>query len=240
LTVGGDIHECSAIVCPEEGWEADAGKRRRQTAQRTRAASWIVTASRRTIGAQAIRRNRRRFTTSRGAFDGENHAMNCAIRVSVAVLGLALACPINAAASTVGATAGMVLAQAMVPPTGMMDAHQPTPMEQRYLHRFPQLVRVGSLIGLPVLDLQSSTIGYVREVVRTPQDRIELIVSYSRWWGWFGRLVAVPLELVGIEGRQLVSLDMSPSQYRAAPSWQQADGTILSADATIRVALGRN
>ena len=100
------------------------------------------------------------------------------------------------------------------------------------LMRFPQPVRVGDLIGLPVLDLNASTIGYVRKVVRTPQNRIELIVSYSRWWGWFGRPVAVPIEVVGIEGRQLVSLDMPPSQYAAAPTLAASDGTMLPADAT--------
>src|SRR5580700_555892 len=95
-------------------------------------------------------------------------------------------------------------AQAMVPPTGMMDAQQLMPMNERYLKRFPQPARVGDLIGLPVLDLNSSTLGYVRQVVRTPAAEIKFIVDYSPWWGWFGRPVAVPLEVLGIEGRQLV------------------------------------
>jgi hypothetical protein len=40
---------------------------------------------------------------------------------------------------------------------------------------------------LPALDLNASTLGYVHQVVRTPEGKIELIVSYSRWWGWFGQ-----------------------------------------------------
>lgn len=134
---------------------------------------------------------------------------------------------------------GLVLAQAMVPPTGMMDAKTPTPMEQRYLHRFPQPARVGDLIGLPVLDLDASTIGHVERVVRTPQGKIQFIVSYSRWWGWFGRPVAVPLEVLGIQGRELVSLDMAPGDYAKASTWQGQDATVLSPDATIKVALAR-
>jgi hypothetical protein len=114
------------------------------------------------------------------------------------------------------------------------------PMNQRMHKRFPQPVRIGDLIGLPVLDQNASTLGYVRQVVRTPQGEIELIVSYSRWWGWFGRPVAVPIEVVGIEGRQLVSLDMSPSAYAAAPTWRGKDAAVLRADATIRVALARS
>jgi PRC-barrel domain len=147
--------------------------------------------------------------------------------------------------SAAGATAWdsippIVVAQAMVPPTGMDDANKPMPMVERMNRRFPQPVRVGDLIGLPVLDDRSSTLGYVRQVVRTAAGKIELIVSYSRWFGWFGRPVAVPIEAVGIEGRQLASLDMARGEYATAPTWQGHDATTLSDDATIRIALARN
>jgi hypothetical protein len=138
------------------------------------------------------------------------------------------------------ASPATVRAQAMIPPTGMMDAQHPMPMDERYLKRFPQPIRVGDLIGLPVLDEHSSTLGTVRRVVRTPHGQIELIVSYSRWWGWFGHPVAVRLEVVGIEGRQLVSLDMDRDEYAKAPTWHDPSATFLPADATIRIALGRN
>jgi hypothetical protein len=137
-------------------------------------------------------------------------------------------------------TPHIVLAQAMVPPTGMDDAKKPMPMVERMNRRFPQPVRVGDLIGLPVLDDRSSTLGFVRQVVRTTAGKIQLIVSYSRWFGWFGRPVAVPIEVVGIEGRQLASLDMPRSEYAAAPTWQRQDATALPDDATIRIALARN
>ena len=131
-------------------------------------------------------------------------------------------------------------AQAMIPPTGMMDAQHPMPMKERYLKRFPQPARVGDLIGLPVLDLNSSTLGYVLQVVRTPDGEIEFIVGYSWWWGWFGRPVAVPLEVLGVAGRQLVSLDMPPSEYAAAPTWHDTGAARLPADATVCVALARS
>ena len=134
----------------------------------------------------------------------------------------------------------VVLAQAMVPPTGMDDANKPMPMVERMNRRFPQPVRVGDLIGLPVLDDRSSTLGSVRQVVRTAAGKTELIVSYSRWFGWFGRPVAVPIEVVGIEGRQLASLDMPRSDYAKAPTWQGQDATALPDDASIRIALARN
>src|SRR5579862_27654 len=134
----------------------------------------------------------------------------------------------------------IVLAQAMVPPTGMDDANKPMPMAERMNRRFPQPVRVGDLIGLPVLDDRSSTLGFVRQVVRTADGKIELIVAYSRWFGWFGRPVAVPIEVVGIEGRQVASLDMTRGEYATAPTWQGQDATALPDDATIRIALARN
>jgi hypothetical protein len=59
-------------------------------------------------------------------------------------------------------------------------------------------------------------------------------------WGWFGRPVAVPLEVVGIQGRELVSLDMEPDEYAKAPTWQDTGATVLAPDATIRIALARD
>ena len=172
--------------------------------------------------------------------------MECANRMRVAPSALALAAAMNLAspanATTLVSTDNrvVVLAQAMVPPTGMIDTQHPMPMNERYLKRFPQDARVGDLIGLPVLDLSYSTLGYVQQVVRTPAGEIKFIVKYSRWWGWFGQPVAVPLEALGIEGRLLVSLDMLPSEYAAAPIWHGTEVTPLPADATVRVALARN
>ncbi len=157
------------------------------------------------------------------------------------VLGAATAFTSSAAAGppTAARDRLFVLAQAMVPPTGMNDAQNPMPMDERMNRRFPQPISVGALIGLPVLDDYDSTLGFVRQVVRTPQGKIELVVSYSKWFGWFGRPVAVPLAAVAILGRQLASLDMPPSEYAAAPTWQETAGMTLPSDATVRVALGR-
>jgi hypothetical protein len=137
----------------------------------------------------------------------------------------------------------IAVAQAMVPPTGMDDANKPMPMVERMERRFPQPVRVGDLIGLPVLGDGASTLGYVQQIVRTTVGKTELIVAYNKWFGWFGwftRPVAVPIEVVGIEGRQLASLDMPGSEYATAPTWQNQDATPLPDDATIRIALARN
>ena len=115
--------------------------------------------------------------------------------------------------------------------------------EQRMNRRCPQPVTVGALIGLPVLDRWDSTCGYIREVVRTPEGKIVLVVPYRAWLGWaptdWGRkTVAVPIEAVAILARQVAALDFSREDFAAAPAYA-ASGTPLPADETIRIAVYR-
>ncbi len=105
--------------------------------------------------------------------------------------------------------------------------------------RFPQKVRVGDLIGLPVLDDDDVTLGCVEHVVRTPEGKVKLIVGFSNWFGWFGRPVAVPIEVVAILGRQIASLNMPPAEYAAAPTWSQGKDVSIPDDDTIRIAITR-
>jgi len=131
------------------------------------------------------------------------------------------------------------MAQTMAPLAGAANADQSDTAEQRMRRRFPQPVRVGDLIGLPVLDDGSRTLGLVRKVVRTAANRIELIVAYDGWFGWAARPIAVPVEAVGIQGRELASLDMPRAEYAAAPTWQQTSETAIPDDDSISVALAR-
>src|ERR1700758_909456 len=98
--------------------------------------------------------------------------MRCTKSPRIVASGLLLAAislVATANATTPVPTGGrpLMLAQAMIPRTGMMDAQNPMPMKERYLKRFPQPARVGDLIGMPVLDLNSTTLGYVQKVVQT-------------------------------------------------------------------------
>jgi hypothetical protein len=165
------------------------------------------------------------------------------MRLQIATLGFAVAgmtgSMVPTHAAPIAANSPLVLAQAMVPMTGANDADKPMPMTERMNRRFPQPVRVGDLIGLRVLDGNNSTIGFIREVVRTPQGGIKLVVSYGGWLGWGAHLIAVPIEAVGIMGRLVASLDMPRSEYAAAPTWQRAEAAVLPNDATIRIALAR-
>ena len=123
--------------------------------------------------------------------------MRCTETPRIAAPGLVLAAmslavPANATTLKRYGSSPIVVAQAMIPRDGMMDAQNPMPMKERYLRRFPQPARVGHLIGMPVLD------------------------------------------------GHLVSLDMSPSEFAAAPTWRDTDAPPLPNDAIVRVALSRS
>jgi hypothetical protein len=144
-----------------------------------------------------------------------------------------------------------MMPEAWVPVAAAVDASrqspagptkQPSP-EDIMNSRFPQPIKVGDLIGLPVLDYDDATIGHVRSVVRTPAGKIQLIVTQGGWpagWStWRSRLVPVPIEVVAILGRQLVALEMTRDQFVAAPTWSEADGQAIAPSDTIRIAISR-
>jgi hypothetical protein len=135
-----------------------------------------------------------------------------------------------------------LLAAAGTAAIGADNEKTPLTPEQRMQARYPQPVRVGDLIGLPLLDDNHRTLGHVREVVRTKTDKIELIVDYSALLGFFGwdtRPIAVSIAVVCIRGRELASLDMPRSEYVSAPNWQANGAAEFPDNATIRVALCR-
>jgi hypothetical protein len=162
--------------------------------------------------------------------------------------GILVAAVIGASLARADASrdAGLRLAQAMVPPTGMGEkdmamAAEHMAAKERMARRYPQPVRVGDLLGLPVLDEASHVLGRVERVVRTPSGGVELIISYGGWFGYGARPVAVPIEVVGILGRQIASLDMPASEYAQAPTWHPGSGgdAAIPSDDMIRIALAR-
>jgi broad specificity phosphatase PhoE len=116
--------------------------------------------------------------------------------------------------------------------------NEPMP-EEKMRRRFPHPVKVADLIGLPVLDYSDSTIGFVREVARTSQGKIVLVVNHGWIFGWGGRRVGVPIEVVGILGRQINALDMSREEFASAPTWSDANGVRIAPDENILIALAR-
>jgi hypothetical protein len=198
---------------------------------------------------QYCARNKQRFTNSRGVFDRESAAMKLQFVVAAVLAGSGLVLA-TAQATTLSENAGrFVLAQANIPPTGMGDkdmamAAANMAEDERMNRRYPQPIRVGTLIGARVSDNDSRTIGAIRQVVRTAQGKVEVVVDCCGWFGFGSRQVLVPIAVLGVFGREVASLDWERSAYAGAPAWQRSQwresgGTVLADDDTVRIALAR-
>lgn len=154
-------------------------------------------------------------------------------RVLLAQQGGPGADPGGAQAGDKPAAPGSAASAAPAPPL------QEDSLEAKMARRFPQKARVGDLIGLPVLDDDDVTLGHVKQIVMSPDGKIRLIVGYSRWFGWFGRPVAVPIEAVAILAKQIASLEMQPAEYEKAPTWTAGADRPLADNDTVRIALTR-
>jgi hypothetical protein len=202
---------------------------------------------------QNRRCNKQCFTNARVAFDREFAAMRLRLIATVFLVGAAPAVAAASATSiaetlTTGSVKKghvVILAQANIPPTGMGDedmamAAANMAAEQRMQRRYPQPIRVGALVGARVSDNDSRTIGYVRQVVRTPQGKIDVVVDCCGWFGFGARPVAVPIAVLGVFGREVASLDMPRRDYGSAPTWQSAAGdAVLPDNDTVQIALAR-
>lgn len=111
--------------------------------------------------------------------------------------------------------------------------------EERMARRFPQSVKVGDLLGLPVLDDADRTLGRVQEVRRTAEGKIRLVVPYGGFFGFGRRPIAVPIEVVAIAGRQIAALDMTRQEFDSAPPWNGVGTQPIPSDEVIRIALYR-
>jgi hypothetical protein len=121
---------------------------------------------------------------------------------------------------------------------------QPAPneelsLEEKMRRRYPQPVKAGFLVGLPVLDWNDSTLGFVTNVVRTGEGKIQLIMPYGGWFGRGGRPVALPIETVAILARQIDLLEWGDKEIAAQPTWTGAGAAPIDPNETIRIALTR-
>ena len=105
--------------------------------------------------------------------------------------------------------------------------------------RFPQPVRVSYLVGLPMLDESNITLGHIKSVVRSQDSKIRLVINYGGFLGIGERLIAVPVEVCGMLGRQVAALDMPRAEFEPAPTWYGSGDQAIGPDETIRVAIMR-
>ena len=172
---------------------------------------------------------------------------------TIVITGIAFA-NLDLAAAATRAPASIAIADAGTdaPQSSRTDAmpaqKEPTP-EERMSARYPQPVRVGHLVGLPVLDGGDSTISYVQEVVRTQDGKIQLIVPFRKHLGWVRegsvfdwgarRPVAVPIEVVAILALRIDVLKMNRADFDKAPTFSPEHSKVIAPDETISIALNR-
>jgi len=136
-------------------------------------------------------------------------------------------------AHAAGPTGGAHTQQQQTP-----DTDERTP-EERMQARFPQKVRVGDLIGIPVQDYDDRILGYVTDVVRQPDGKIVLVMPEGGWFGRGGRPVPIAIETVAILARHINLLDIPREDVPKLPTWDRAQGSPIDRNEIIRIAVGR-
>ena len=111
--------------------------------------------------------------------------------------------------------------------------------EEKMAKRFPQPVKVSFLVGLPMLDEANAVLGRIRVVIRSPRGKIKLVIGYGGLFGIGQRLIAVPIEVCGMLGRQVASLDMPRAAFDPAPTWYGSGDETVDRNETIWVAIAR-
>lgn len=142
----------------------------------------------------------------------------------VAVL-LLLAVPVHAQSATPGG---------MPPPPGMSLASSAA-------MRFPQPVRVGDLVGRPVLrPIEAQTLlGRVESIVRDGTGTLLVELELQHWFGLSRRRVAIPVDGTVLVGETVEVVAFTPTDLWRLPLFDASGTTKLGDEDIIRVGLAK-
>lgn len=140
---------------------------------------------------------------------------------------------------SVGLIAAPAMAQSpmpggMPPPTGMS-------LEQSNAMRFPQPVRTGDLLHRLVQQpVESQTIlGRVHAVVRNDTGEVFIVMNIGGFYGYGGRLIAVPIDAMVLLGPVMEVVAYSPKQLVAFPTFTPAGTVPVPNDTILKVGLAK-
>ena len=122
----------------------------------------------------------------------------------------------------------------MPPPAGMSLANSAA-------MRFPQPVRVGSLLHRSVLEPVESQrfLGTVEQIVRDDNGAVQVVIAYGGFLGIGARLIAVPVDAMVLVG-QVMEIDAyTPKQLRTFPTFSNSNTTPIDPDTVIKVGLAK-
>ncbi|MCB8878307.1 hypothetical protein [Acidisoma silvae] len=122
----------------------------------------------------------------------------------------------------------------MPPPAGMSLAES-TAM------RFPQPVRAGDLAHRLILQPVESQIilGRVRSVVRNAQGDVSVVMNFGGFYGYGGRLIAVPIDAMVLLGDEMEVVAYTPKQLAAFATFTPDATTPVADDTILKVGLAK-
>jgi hypothetical protein len=122
----------------------------------------------------------------------------------------------------------------MPPPPGMS-------LEQSNAMRFPQPVRTGDLLHRLVQQpVESQNIlGRVRAVVRSNAGEVFIVMNFGGFYGYGGRLIAVPIDAMVLLGPAMEVVAYSPEQLAAFPTFNPTGTVSVPDDAILQIGLAK-
>jgi len=152
--------------------------------------------------------------------------------------GVGLGLAASALASTEAAAAGAKQAATEDDKASSSKPPDLSP-EEKMARRYPQPVKISYLVGLPMIDENNETLGHVLRVVRSAAGKIKLVIAYGGLFGIGSRLVAVPVEVCAMLGKQVAATDMPRAAFEPAPTWYGSGDETIGPGEIIRVAVMR-
>ena len=131
------------------------------------------------------------------------------------------------------------LAQSPMP--GGMPAPAGMSLAQSAAMRFPQPVRVGNLLHELVLrPVESQVIlGRVHAVIRTADGEIAVVMNVGGFYGYGGRLIAVPIDAMVLLGQVMEVVAYTPKELAGFPTFTATGTTPVPPDTIIKVGLAK-
>jgi hypothetical protein len=107
--------------------------------------------------------------------------------------------------------------------------------------RFPQPVRAGDLPHRLILQPVESQIilGRVQSVVQDANGAVMVVMNFGGFYGFGGRLIAVPIDAMVLLGEDMEVVGYTPPQLATFPTFVSAGTVAVSDDAVLHVGLAK-
>jgi hypothetical protein len=119
--------------------------------------------------------------------------------------------------------------------------NEPPAIKAQQDARFPQPVRVGTLVGWPVIQSggRYQRLGSVVGVFQPSGGDLQLVFRYRRGLFSPSRLIAPDLDDVVLVGAMVKIADVEPDDLDKLPTFRVANGRLLGPNEIVRVGLGK-